>query len=280
MYRKRWQRTEKILYYVLLSVFSLFWLFPILWAISTSFKPEMDTIAIPPRLIPKEFTLDNYYEVIFKLRKVNLVRSFFNSLFVASVFTALVLTIDSLAAYAFARLEFKGRDLLFFLVIAALIVPGEITLIPVYLIFHRLGLLNTYYAVIIPGLGGVFGVFLLRQFFLTVPRELEDAARIDGCSKFKIFYKIVLPLAKPAIATLGIMTFLGSWNSFLWPYIVLDSVDMQTLPIALLKFLNRYGIYYGITMAGATLATIPPLIFFWIAQGKIVEGIHMTGLKG
>jgi multiple sugar transport system permease protein len=196
------------------------------------------------------------------------------------VSTALILGIDSLAAYAYARMEFPGRKLIFSLMLATLFMPGLMFLIPNFLTIYNLGLLNTYAGVILPGLAGVFGVFFLRQFFESLPKELEEAARIDGANAFQTFYRVVLPLAKPAIATLAVITFLASWNDFLWPFLILQNTNYQTLPLGLRTLQGAYTSEYGLMMAGAVIVAIPVLIIYVALQRFIVQSVASTGLKG
>jgi len=194
--------------------------------------------------------------------------------------TVLVLVVDSLAAYAYARMEFPGRKALFALLLATLFLPGILFLVPNFLTIFNLHLINNYLGVIIPGLAGVFGVFFLRQFFDSIPKELEEAALIDGASQFQVFYRIVLPLARPALATLGIITFLGSWNDFLWPLLILGQADLLTLPPGLRSLQGAYTSEYGQMMAGAVFAAVPVLILYIALQRFIVQSVATTGLKG
>jgi multiple sugar transport system permease protein len=272
-----------LLRYLLLCVLALVWAVPVFWMFLTSVKPEAQIISVPPRWLPdhiSDFTLQHYIDVLFFPRGVDLIRSFTNSLFVAAIGTLLVVVVDVLAGYAFARLRFPGRDLLFALVVASLIVPGEILLIPNYITVWRLGWLNTYNALIFPPLAGGFGVFLMRQFLLGIPRELEDAAQIDGCSRFHILWAIVIPLARGAIATLAIFTFLFFWNEFTWPYIVINEASKMTLPIALIQFKGDYWSNYGQLMAGTTVSALPAIFIFLMAQRMIIRSITLTGVKG
>jgi multiple sugar transport system permease protein len=191
----------------------------------------------------------------------------------------MVITVSSMAAYAFARLRFKGRDALFLAVVATMAVPAQVTLIPVFLVVQKLGLFNSYAGLILPGVASAFGVFLLRQFFSSIPAELEEAAFLDGATHFTTFARIILPLGKPAVATLGIFTFIGSWNDFVWPLIVTNDVEMRTLPVGLSIFQGRYTTEYGLTMAAAAAMTIPAVLAFVIFQRRITAGIALTGLK-
>lgn len=269
--------------FVTLAILALIWATPVLWMLVTSLKPESQVITVPPRWFPErlsDFTLDNYRFVLFFPRGVDLVQSFLNSLFVAAVGTILVVIVDVLAAYAFARLRFPGRNVLFALVVASLIVPVEILLIPNYITVWRFKWLNSYNALIFPALAGGFGVFLLRQFMLGVPRELEDAAAIDGCGSFRILTWIVLPLSRGAIATLAIFTFLGFWNEFTWPYLVINEASKMTLPVALIQFKGDYWSEYGQLMAGAMISALPAIAVFLAAQRMIIQSITLTGIKG
>jgi len=271
-------------FFLLLAV-AIIMLIPLLWTFVTSIKPEALTLTYPPRWIPEKITFENYREVWGRASltaDIVFSRCFFNSTFLAIVTVFLTLIVTSLAAYAFSRLSFPGRDFIFMVVLSTLIVPGEIILIPLFMICYRLGWINSYNAVIFPGLGGAFGVFLLRQFFLTIPKELEEAARIDGCGSFRILITIILPLSKSALAALAIFTFLGSWNNFVWPFVVLIDGSKMTLPVALAQFINTGGNWsvYGKVMAAAGIASIPPILIFMFAQKQIISSIAITGLKG
>lgn len=269
--------------FVTMAILAAIWATPVLWMLVTSIKPESQVITVPPRWFPErlsDFTLDNYRFVLFFPRGVDLIQSFLNSLFVAGAGTILVVVVDVLAAYAFARLRFPGRNLLFALVVASLIVPVEILLIPNYITVWRFKWLNSYNALIFPALAGGFGVFLLRQFMLGVPRELEDAAAIDGCGSFRILTWIVLPLSRGAIATLAIFTFLGFWNEFTWPYLVINEASKMTLPVALIQFKGDYWSEYAQLMAGAMISALPAIVVFLAAQRMIIQSITLTGIKG
>ena len=262
---------------------AILWALPIAWMLVTSLKPEFQIVTIPIRWFPErlsDFTLQNYINVLAIPRGVDLIRSFVNSLMVASVGTASVVVVDTLAAYALARLRFPGREILFYAIVASLIVPPEILLIPNYITVWRLDWLNTLVPLIVPSVGSGFGVFLLRQFFLSIPSELEDAARIDGCGRLRILWSIVVPLSGGAIATLAIFTFLHYWNDFTWPYIVINAADVMTLPIALIQFRGDYFSEYGQLMAGTVITALPTIVVFLIAQRMIIRSITLTGLKG
>jgi multiple sugar transport system permease protein len=266
---------------ILLPVAFLF-LAPLLWMISTSFKSPEDIIAGlgAMRWLPNPFTLENFTGVLSKVEEFPIWRWTGNSLFLSLAITALVLHQDSLAAFAYARLRWRGRETCFGLLVATMLVPGQVLLIPMYLLIRALGWFDTYTALIVPAGAGAFGVFLLRQFFLTIPAELEEAARIDGCGPLGILRHVILPLSKPALATLGIFTFMGAWNAFEGPLIFTDSLEMRTLPIGITIFQGRYNIEYGPMMAAATLAAVPVTIAFLIFQRHIIKGISLTGLAG
>jgi multiple sugar transport system permease protein len=269
--------------FALLIALAVIWAAPVVWMIMTSVKPEAQIITVPPRWLPDkvtDFTLSNYQNVLFFPRGIDLIRSFLNSLFVALVGTTLIVIVDVLAGYAFARLRFPGRNAIFALVVASLIVPAEILLIPNYVTVWRFGWLNSYNALIFPALAGGFGVFLMRQFMLGIPREIEDAAQIDGCGRFRILMQIAIPLSRGAIATLAIFTFLAFWNEFTWPYIAINQADRMTLPIALIQFKGDYWSNYGQLMAGATISALPAILVFLMAQRLIIRSITLTGIKG
>lgn len=264
--------------YTLLVFIALLIVLPLLWMLSTSFKPKAQWFTRDIHWIPITFTWENY-QALLNNPNTPIVRWFVNSLLVATISTVATLTVTSLAAYAYARMEFPGRKALYTLLLATLFMPGIMFLIPNFLTIYRLGLLNTYAGVIIPGLAGVFGVFFLRQFFESIPKELEESAEIDGASKFQIFYKIVLPLSKPALATLGILTFLASWNDFLWPLLILRDRALQTLPPGLRTLQGAYTSEYGLMMAGAVIVAVPVLVIYVFLQRFIVQSVASTGLK-
>ena len=269
--------------FLIALLLAILWALPIAWMLVTSLKPEYQIVTIPIRWFPEhlgDFTVQNYINVLAIPRGVDLIRSFLNSLMVATLGTASVVVVDTLAAYALARLRFPGRDVLFYAIVASLIVPPEILLIPNYITVWRLDWLNTLVPLIVPSVGSGFGVFLLRQFFLSIPSELEDAARIDGCGRLRILWSIVVPLSGGAIATLAIFTFLHYWNDFTWPYIVINAADVMTLPIALIQFRGDYFSEYGQLMAGTVITALPTIIVFLIAQRMIIRSITLTGLKG
>lgn len=258
--------------------FAVLILLPIVLIFLTGFKADSEIIHFKS-LFPQQWTLGNFREIVENSEEIPIFRWLFNSLFISSMVTLLVLTVDSLAAYALARLDLPGKKGVFFLIVATLMVPGQILLVPVYLILNRIGWLDTPWALIVPAGAGAFGVFLLRQFFLGIPRDLEDAAAIDGCSRLGTLWHVILPLSKPALATLGIFVFVGSWNDFMGPLVFLDSVDKYTLPVGIALFQTSYYAEYGLTLAASMICTFPVLIAFLLFQKHIIKGISLTGLK-
>lgn len=271
---------QRAFWQVVVALAAIFVAAPVVWMISTSLKPESDVLSTTPHWIPQQTTFENYQNLFTKSEEFPVVRWFLNSLGIALTVTILVLVVTSMAAFALSRLRFKGRNALFLLIVATMVIPSQVMLIPVFLIVTKLGLFDTYPGVILPGLASAFGVFLLRQFFVTIPAELEEAAFLDGANLWTIYSRVIMPLSKPALATLAIFTFMGSWNSFEWPLIVTNDISMRTLPVGLSIFQGRYNLEYGLTMASAVLITLPMLIAFLIFQRRITEGIALTGLKG
>ena len=250
---------------------------PFLWMISTSFKTPAEIFVLPPRWIPEDPTIENYKELF---ASVKFGRPFMNTVIVASSITFLSLLVSSMAGYAFAKFRFKGRDRLFFLILATLMVPGQMTMIPVFLLLRQLGLLNTYTGLILPGVASAFNIFFMRQFIMSVPNELIEAAKMDGAKESFIYFWIILPLSKPALTTIAIFTFTGSWNSFLWPLIIAQDERMYTLPVAVSVLAGQYGENLGIQMAGSCIVIAPILVFFLFVQRYFIKGIALTGLKG
>ncbi|WP_248737593.1 carbohydrate ABC transporter permease [Neobacillus rhizosphaerae] len=249
---------------------------PFLWMILTSLKTYTESIHVPPVIIPKDLQWGNYKEVFGLLP---FFKFMFNTFIITVARTAGQLFLCSLAAYAFARIEFPGRNILFMLALSVLMVPGQVFLLPQYMIMVKLGWLNTLQAVIVPGIFSAFGTFLLRQFFMGLPKELEEAARLDGCNHFQIYWRIMLPLAKPGLIALGIFTTLWSWNELMWPMIVNSSPESMTLSVGLSSLQGQYLTNYPILMAGSFLAILPMLILFIILQKQFIEGIAVTGGK-
>ncbi len=249
---------------------------PFVWMLSSSLKTNLEVFHIPPTLIPTVPQWHNYVE-IFKV--VPYGRWFLNSAFIAIVQTVLYLFVASLAGFTFARMRFPGRELIFTLYLATLMVPGEVTLIPKFILMKELHLIDTFAAVILPGVFNAYGVFLLRQFFMTLPESLEESAILDGASYFRIYWNIILPLAGPGLATLSLFSFMGAWNDFLWPLIVINSENMKPLSVGLASFHGLYETNWPYLMAASTVALIPIIVVFATAQKYFVRGIALTGLK-
>ncbi len=265
-------------WFLLFVCVSVFMLTPLAFMLGTSLKFEEAVYQYPVRLVPDEMTLQHYID-LFTRPGIPMARWFFNSALVTLVSTVLVLLIDSLAAFGFSRLDIPFKQPLFLLVVAAMMIPFPTTLIPVYVFLQKLHWLDTYKALIIPPLAAPFGVFLLRQFFDTVPRELEEAAIIDGCGNMGVYWRVILPLSRSVMATLGIFVFMATWNAFLWPLIVTHSLNMRTIPVGLTLFNSEFWGERALTMAGATVCALPVLAAFLLFQRHIVKGITLTGLK-
>lgn len=274
-------RRERLILSIVGLVLGLIWFFPILWMFLSSLQPNSELLVYPPRIIPRQVTLENFKTILFSGRGVNVGRSFLISVFLSSMVTLGVLVTATPAAYAFARLEFKGRDILFWLIVATLILPVQMFIVPVYLLLDRLRLLNTLWAIILPPIGPAFGVFLLRQFMLTIPDELEDASKIDGCSPLRFLVQIVVPLMRPALVSLAILTFLGVWNDLLWPMLVITDSKLMPLQPALARIRGEYhGTFEaGTIMAGAFVAAVPVLVIFSFASRYIVKAISTSGIS-
>jgi multiple sugar transport system permease protein len=265
--------------YFVLGFVTLLIVIPMLWMFSTSFKLKSQLFTKDIHWIPKEVTTENYTKVL-NNKSTPIAVWFRNSLIVATLTTVLKLIIDSLAGYAYARMEFPGRNQIFGLLLATLFLPGVMFLVPNFVTVTRLGMLNSFNGVIIPALASVFGVYFMRQFFESLPKELEEAAEIDGANRLQIFLQIALPLAKPALATLAVIEFLASWNDFLWPLLVLKDRAVQTLQPGLRTLQGAYTSEYGLMMAGAVIVALPVLIIYIFLQRYIVQSVATTGLKG
>jgi multiple sugar transport system permease protein len=262
---------------VLFSIVAVVWILPFVWMFSTSFKPEPETTRLPLHWIPQNFTLENYHYIIFKSL---LLRWLLNSLIVSTSVVCFELFVNSLAAFSFARIRFPGRDVVFTIVLATLMVPQQVTIVPLYLMVNSMGLISTYPAIMIPRLAMALGVFMLRQFFLQIPKEYEEAAEIEGAGRFLIYSRIMMPLTVPALSALAIFAFLGAWNDFMWPLIVANKATMFTLPVGLANFSGTYQYEYAKSMAAAVVASLPVLLVFLFFQKQFVQGVAMTGLKG
>jgi multiple sugar transport system permease protein len=261
----------------MIAIIAILWVIPFLWMLSTSFKFEPDTTKLPLQWLPPKITLENYEYILFKS---DLLRWLLNSLIVAIICVIIDLLIDSLAAYSFSRIRFPGRDLFFSIVLATLMVPQQVTIVPLYLMVNKMGLIGTYPAIIIPRIALALGVFMLRQFFLQVPREYEEAAEIEGANRLHVYWKVMIPLIVPALSALAIFSFLGAWNDFMWPLIAAANPKMFTLPVGLANFSGTYQFEYAKRMAAALVAGMPVIVVFLFFQRQFIQGITMTGLKG
>lgn len=278
--RRAGRAGRSVLGLVLLVVAAVTFVGPILWMVVTSLKSYGEATAIPPTLLPADPTAEAYAAVLSLDGQYPVLRWFLNSLLAATLHTALVLVLASCAAYALARLRFRGRRLIFAVVVGSLFVPSFVFLTPNYLIVDQLGWLDTLWAVVVPGAADAFGVFFLRQFFVAFPEEIEEAAALDGANQWQVFTSIVLPNAKPALVTLALLSFLGNWNDYVWPVYALFSPDHLTLPAGLKLLQGAYLIDYPPIMAGAFIASVPVIILFVVAQRYIIAGVARSGLKG
>lgn len=273
----RGKRVERVILFAVLVIISIAMLFPFLWMLFTSFKPEADVVTWPPRLFPRRISFKAYKTI---WHDIPFLQFFFNTIVFAGGVTLSSLILDSFSAYAFARLDFPGKDALFAVILVTLMVPFHVVMIPVFSLLHQFGWINTYAGLMIPRASNAFGIFFLRQFFRGIPRELEDAAFVDGANTWWIYSKIILPLSKPALATLAVFHFMYNWNDFLWPLIVTTSVSMRTLPTGLALFMGKHVVEYASLMAGVVLSLLPVTIAYLSAQQHFVRGIALTGLKG
>lgn len=264
--------------YVLLTLGAVVMLLPFLWMVLSSLKSPAEIVASPPTWIPEALLWGNYLEAV---TTAPFGRFFANSFIVAAASTAGVLVTSALAGYAFSHLTFRGRGVVFALLVASLAIPAEITIIPAYLVMRTLGWIDTYYALIVPSLASVFGIFLLRQAFQSVPRDLLEAAQLDGCSHLRYLLGVIVPLNRAALASLALLTFLGQWNAYLWPLLVTNSEEMRTVQIGLRYFADvDQGTNWGPLLAASTLVVLPTLVVFLITQRQLVQGFAFSGLKG
>jgi multiple sugar transport system permease protein len=272
------QMWGRALLYVVLIIGALMIVLPLLWIFLTSFKTDADAIDNPASPFPNPFSISAYETLTNGQQPI--LTWFLNSLAAGALQTVIILITASMGAYALARLEFPGKKIVFGAIVLTLFVPPVIFLIPNYLLVQNFGWLDTIWAITIPGAAGAFGIFFLRQFFINLPPEIEEAARLDGAGDIRIFAQIILPLSRPAIATLAVLSFLSNWNDFLWPVYVLLSPEHQTLQPGLAVLQGAYSTHYAIVMAGAVVASVPVLILFTLAQRHIVESVAASGLKG
>jgi multiple sugar transport system permease protein len=275
--RQKQQKRRGYVSQVLLTLFVIVFFFPLIWMVSTSLKSGAEVFSSPPRLIGSQVMWSNYADV---WSYVPFGQYMLNSFLVATVGTVLVVVTSLASAYAFSRLKFRGRDGIFFVYLGTLMVPQEVVVIPMFLFMTQLGWVNSFQALIVPWAFTAFGTFLLRQALLTVPRELEDAAKIDGANHFKILTQIMTPIVKPTIAVLIVFTFIGYWNCFLWPLIIVNDPEHTTVPLGLNGFIGQGGGQWQLIMAAATISMIPTAALAIVLQRYLIRGISLTGLGG
>jgi len=274
---QRRDQTLNILSFVCLFVAILIWVVPFAWAIDTAFKPESETTTVPVSWLPTHWTWDAFTSV---LSAGSLPRWFFNSLLTSVTITVVTVLFSSMAAFSISRVPFRGRNLVFWIIMAGIMVPTEALIVPLFLEINSFHMINTYWAIILPQLASPIAVFIFKQFFDGVPHELEEAAVLDGASRFRIYWQIWMPLSRPAIAAVTIFTFISSWNNFLWPLIAITGTDMMTIPVGVATVQSAYGVHYAQIMATSVLAALPLILLFVFFQRQIVQGIASTGIKG
>jgi multiple sugar transport system permease protein len=266
-----------VMIHVALVIGALLTLTPLLWMVSASFMSTGEANSFPPRLLPRVFTFQHYVDLFTRL---NLARYFLNSTMVSVLATLISLLVNSMAGYAFAKLRFRGRERVFQVLLAALVIPAQVGMLPLFLLLKAMGVVNTVVAVVIPFMAGVFGIFMIRQYALSIPDELLDAARVDGAGEYRIFWKVILPVLRPILVTLAVFTFLGSWNEFMWPLIVLSDDSRYTLPVALASLSGEHVQDTELMMAGSVLTVLPVMLVFLFLQRSYVRGVMMGGVKG
>jgi multiple sugar transport system permease protein len=270
-------RPGRIVLYAIACVVAVVTAGPIVWMITTSLKTAGDALAIPPEIIPNPVRWANYVDVF---REVSFARYLINSALVATLVTIVALLIDSMAAYSLARLSYPGRNVLFISILATLMIPITVTIVPLFIIVDYFGWIDSYLGLIVPMIPNAFGIFLLRQFYLSLPREIEQAAAVDGAGLLRVYWEIVLPLSRPVLAALAIFFFLANWNNFLWPLVVTHSPDHYVVQLGVQEFSGEHGSDYSLIMAASTVAAVPTLVLFFMLQRRLVEGIKLTGIKG
>lgn len=275
-YYKTRQNALRVVLYVILFAGAALMLLPFIWMLTTSLKSEAAVLQMPPQWIPHEWKWSNYVEA---WNTAPFGRYFFNSFFMSGVTTIGEVIFTIFAAYAFAKMKFFGKNVLFTILLGTLMIPGQMLLVPNFVTINRLGWYNTYQALIIPWLASVFAIFLLRQFFRSLPDELWDSARIDGCGRFRFLWQIMVPLARPAIVTVAILKFIGGWNAFLWVLIMTSDELMRTVPVGLQSFSSEVGTRYELLMAASVLAVLPILILYFFTQKQFIKSFARTGIK-
>ena len=274
--RRRARRTRLAGLAVLIPV-AVIALFPFYWMVTSALTPGAAAVRVPPVLVPLDATFENFAQLF---AQAPVLLWAFNSLIVAAAIMVGHVILDSMAGYAFARKSFPGRSVMFMLIVGSLMIPVHVTLVPRFLLVANLGLNNHLLGVILPSVADVFGIFLMRQFIQSLPRELEDAARVDGASEWQVFTKIIMPLSRPAVATLAIFSFVGAWNAFLWPLIVLSRRELLTLPVGVALLQQEFSSNVGLQMAGAAVGAVPMIVLFLLFQRYFLEGVRLGALKG
>lgn len=276
----KYSKPVKIVFFVILALLSVVWICPIVWAVFTSFKSNDEIISSDFHLLPQHWSLENYAEIAQDNEQTPVLRWFVNSIIIAAGQTLLVLVVVSLAAYGYTRLKFKGRDLIFNCLLATMMFPSILNLIPNYKIVDTLGWTNTFLAVIVPGAAGVYNIFLVRQFVVAIPHELDEAAIVDGANEWQVFRYVILPLIRPALTVVALFTFAGAWNDFLWPSIVMTDVETMPITPGLQLLQGQYLTYPGVAAAGALLALVPMLIMYLFAQKYFMQAMALnSGIK-
>lgn len=273
-YRQK-SRGAQIAVITILTVGGFFMILPFIWMVLSSLKTDAEILKIPPTIWPETFTLDNFTKLFTEMDFAIYLK---NTLIIV-FFSFFGLFLNAMAGYGFAKFKFKGKNKLFYLVLATMMIPGQVTMIPVYLLLNAAGLTNTMTGIVLPGLVGAFGIFLFRQFMSTISDDLLEAARLDGASEFYIFWRIVIPISRPVLAVQGILTFIAGWNSFLWPLIIANDEKFYTLSVGLQLLKGQYGSNYALQMAGATFMVIPIILIFMIFQKYILKGFNVSGMK-
>ncbi|MBF2545805.1 carbohydrate ABC transporter permease [Listeria seeligeri] len=272
---KQKSRGSKIAIIAILTVGGFFMILPFIWMVLSSLKTDAEILKIPPTIWPETFTLDNFTKLFTEMDFAIYLK---NTLIIV-FFSFFGLFLNAMAGYGFAKFKFKGKNKLFYLVLATMMIPGQVTMIPVYLLLNAAGLTNTMTGIVLPGLVGAFGIFLFRQFMSTISDDLLEAARLDGASEFYIFWRIIIPISRPVLAVQGILTFIAGWNSFLWPLIIANDEKFYTLSVGLQLLKGQYGSNYALQMAGATFMVIPIILIFMIFQKYILKGFNVSGMK-
>ncbi|OXM14805.1 carbohydrate ABC transporter permease [Paenibacillus herberti] len=268
---------KNLLSHLILILAAIVLVFPFIWMLSGSFKDSLEVVRMPPNLIPETFLFSNYVEIT---KYFPIYRFLGNSVFVAIVTTLAQMAACAMGAFVFAKIQFRGRETLFGLYLITMMIPMQVTLTPLFIVFQKLNLINTYPGLILPGIFSAYGTFLLRQHMMTIPDPLIEAARMDGASYARVFAQIIIPLSKPALATLSIFAFMASWNNFLWPLIATSDKELMTLPIGLSKLTGRWATEWNILMAGNVISFVPIFIVFLFASRYFIKGMTMSGVKG